>query len=167
MGPKFFANCRSSKFSMALMRGRCGADDSRRRRGYEALAQSLGHDEIGHVIERERIFEPVFGELARAEHCARIVDQDIDTGLRSRDFGGDPLHFRDARQIGIMDRMGKAGRCLAKPRQRPVAARSVSRHKDDPGAHFRELFGSDLSDAGGASTFLHVRLSILQDTTVR
>ena len=23
--------------------------------------------------------------------------------------------------------------------------------KDDPGAHFRELFGSDLSDAGGAS----------------
>jgi hypothetical protein len=48
------------------MRGRCGADDSRRRRGYEARAQSLGHDEIGHVIEREHSFEPVFGELARA-----------------------------------------------------------------------------------------------------
>ena len=38
-----------------------------------------------------------------------------------------------------------------KPRQRPLAARSVSRQKNDPGAHFRELFGSDLSDAGGAS----------------
>ena len=52
-------------------------------------------------------------------------------------------HFRDARQIGIMDRMGKAGRFLAKPRQRSLAARSGSRHKDDPGAHLRELFGSD------------------------
>src|SRR6202030_4597875 len=50
-----------------------------------------------------------------------------------------------------MDRVGEAGRFLAKPRQRPLAARSVSRHKDDPGAHFRELFGSDLSDAGGGS----------------
>jgi hypothetical protein len=102
-------------------------------------------------LSRERGFEPVFGELARAEHRARIVDQDIDTGLRFGDFGGDPRHFRDARQTGIMDRMGKAGRFLAKPRQRPLAARSVSRHKNDPGAHFRELFGSDLSDAGGAS----------------
>src|SRR6202040_4262382 len=94
------------------MRGRCGADDSRRRQGYEALVQSLGHHEIGHVIERERSFEPVFGELARAEHCARIVDQDIDTGLRFGDFGGDPLHFRDAREIGIMNRVGKAGRAV-------------------------------------------------------
>jgi hypothetical protein len=34
---------------------------------------------------------------------------------------------------------------------RSLAARSVSRQKNDPGAHFRELFGSDLSDAGGAS----------------
>jgi hypothetical protein len=76
----------------------------------------LGHDDIGHVIERERIFEPILGELAGGEHGARIVDQDIDTGLRFGDFGGDPLHFRDARQIGIMDRMGKAGRFLAKPR---------------------------------------------------
>ena len=50
-----------------------------------------------------------------------------------------------------MDRMGKAGRFLAKPRQGPLAARSVSRHKNDPGAHFRELFGSNLSDAGGVS----------------
>jgi hypothetical protein len=50
-----------------------------------------------------------------------------------------------------MNRVGKAGRFLAKPRQRPLAARSVSRHKNDPGAHFRELFGSNLSDAGGAS----------------
>ena len=51
-----------------------------------------------------------------------------------------------------MDRMGKAGRYLAKPRQGLLAARTVSRHKDDPGAHFRELYGSDLSDAGGASS---------------
>ena len=45
-----------------------------------------------------------------------------------------------------MDRMGKAECFLAKPRQRPLAARSFSRHKDDPGAHFRELVASDLSD---------------------
>ena len=67
------------------------------------------------------------------------------------DFGGDPLHFRDARQIGIMDRMGKAGCFLAKPRQRSLAARSVSRHQNDPSAHLGELFGSNPSDAGGAS----------------
>jgi uncharacterized cupin superfamily protein len=48
----------------------------------------------------------------RAEHCARIVDQDIDTGLRFGDFGGDPLHFRDEREIGIMNRVGKAGRAV-------------------------------------------------------
>jgi hypothetical protein len=51
----------------------------------------------------------------------------------------------------MMNRVGKAGRFIAKPRQGPLAARSVSRHKNDPGAHFRKLFGSDLSDAGRAS----------------
>ena len=71
------------------------------------------------MIERERIFEPTLGELAGGEHGARIVDQDIDTGLRFGDFGGNPLHFRNARQIGIMDRMGKAGRFLGKPLQGP------------------------------------------------
>jgi len=103
------------------------------------------------VIERERKFEPILGELAGGEHGARIVDQDIDTGLRFGDFGGDPLHFRNARQIGIMDRMGKAGRFFGKPLQGPLTARSVSRHQNDPSAHLGELFGSDPSDAGGAS----------------
>ena len=45
----------------ALMRGRCGADDPRRRRGH--VAQSPGRDEIGHVIERKRGFEPILGLL--------------------------------------------------------------------------------------------------------
>jgi hypothetical protein len=50
-----------------------------------------------------------------------------------------------------MDRMGKAGRYLAKPRQGLLAARSVSRHKDDPGAHFREFSGGGFSNARSAS----------------
>jgi hypothetical protein len=46
-------------------------------------------------------------DFARARRC------------QNANFGGDPLHFRDARQIGIMNRVGMAGRFLAKPRQRP------------------------------------------------
>ena len=45
----------------ALMRGRCGADDPRRRRGH--VAQSPGRDEIGHVVERKRGLEPILGLL--------------------------------------------------------------------------------------------------------
>jgi hypothetical protein len=55
------------------------------------------------------------------------------------------LHFRDARQIGIMNRVDKAERFLAKPRQRPVAARSLSRHKDDPGRPFSASFSAATS----------------------
>jgi hypothetical protein len=32
------------------------------------------------MIERERKFEPILGELAGGEHGAGIVDQDVDTG---------------------------------------------------------------------------------------
>ena len=32
-----------------------------------SLAQSLRHNKIGHVIEREGIFEPIVGELSSAE----------------------------------------------------------------------------------------------------
>src|SRR5208282_1265802 len=99
------------------MRTRRGVDDTRGRRGLEPFAQTFGDHEIGHVVQREGIFEPIPGELPAAEHSPRIVDQDVNARLTSGDLSGHALHLWDARQIGVMDRVGEAGCPFAKPRQ--------------------------------------------------
>jgi hypothetical protein len=91
MAPKLSVNCKSSNSNEAPW---CAADavlTTRAGAGHKALAQSLRHDKISHMIERERKFEPILGELAGGEHGAGIVDQDVDTGFRFCDFGCDPL----------------------------------------------------------------------------
>jgi len=53
---------------------------------------------------------------AAAEHGSRVIDQDVDARLLVGDFGGHAFHLRNARQIGVMDRVAKAWRPLVKPR---------------------------------------------------
>jgi hypothetical protein len=108
--------------SGSLMRGRSCADDARRRRRQEPFAQPLGDNKIRHVIQREGIFQPVLGELAVGEHCPRVIDQDVDARLLAGDFGGHTLHFRDAGQIGVMNRVGEVWCFCAKPREAHLSA---------------------------------------------
>src|SRR5260370_39446558 len=42
--------------------------------GSKPLAQTLGYNKIGHVVERESVFKPILGDLARREPCARVID---------------------------------------------------------------------------------------------
>jgi hypothetical protein len=63
----------------ALMRGRCGADDPRRRRGH--VAQSPGRDEIGHVIERKCGFEPILGLSVLAFSARRAGPRSLATSV--------------------------------------------------------------------------------------
>jgi hypothetical protein len=99
------------------MRARSRVDDTRRRGSLEPFAQPFGDDEIGHVVQRECLFEPVLREPAAAEHGSRVIDQDVDARLLAGDFGGHALHLGDLRQIGVMDRVGEAGRAFLKPPQ--------------------------------------------------
>src|SRR3984893_3595091 len=98
-------------------------DTPSRCRGHEAFAQFLRHDKISHMIERERKFEPVLGKSAAGEQGSRVIDQDVNAPLLVGDFGGSALHLGHARQIGVINRMTKVWRPLAKPRQSRLSAR--------------------------------------------
>src|SRR6478736_8714903 len=50
-----------------LMRCRGCTDDACRSGGQKSLAQSLRHNKIGHVIEREGIFDPIVRGSSSAE----------------------------------------------------------------------------------------------------
>ena len=76
-----------TKYSRSLLPG---VASSRSRR-------TCGHDEIRHVIQRERALKAVFSKLALAEHRTRIVHQDVDTGFGSGDLFCDSFHFGQAR----------------------------------------------------------------------
>jgi coenzyme F420-reducing hydrogenase beta subunit len=52
-----------------------------------------------------------------------VIDQGIDARLLVGDFGGHAFHLGNAREIGVMDRVAKAGRPLVKPRQGRLSAR--------------------------------------------
>src|SRR5262249_41429132 len=99
------------------MRGRSSVDDARRRGGEEPLAQPLGNDKVGHMVQCESAFETIFGESAAGENCSRVVDQYVNTRFLAGDFGGYALHFGDARQIGVIDRVCEAMRSFVKPRE--------------------------------------------------
>ena len=91
------------------MRGRSCADDARRRGGHEPFAQPFSDNKIRHVIQRESAFEVIFGKSAAGEHGSRVIDQDVNARLLGGDFGGHALHFRDAGQISVMNRVAKSG----------------------------------------------------------
>jgi hypothetical protein len=122
MGPKLLANCRSSKSSLALMRGRSCADDARRRGGQEPFAQPFSDNKIRHVIQRECAFEAIVSEPAAGEHRPRVIDQDIDARLLAGDFDRHALHLGDAGQIGVMDRVPEVWCFFVEPREGHLSA---------------------------------------------
>ena len=88
----------------------------------EPFAQPLGDNKIRHVIQHECAFEAIFGESAVGEHCPRVIDQDVDARFLAGDFGGHTLHFRDAGQIGVMNRVGEVWCFFVKPREGHLSA---------------------------------------------
>jgi ribulose-phosphate 3-epimerase len=69
-----------------------GVDDAGGRRRNEASTQAMREHEIAHVIECEGPLEPLRGKQAAPEHCAGVVEKDIDARLGGGDLGPDLLH---------------------------------------------------------------------------
>jgi hypothetical protein len=124
------------------MRIRSGGNDARA--GLQLRQQHVRHDKIRHVIGGEGLFQTVFGDLARVEQRARIVHQHVDLRF-SGQLVRQPLHLRDARQIGEVDGVGRAGKFL----QRRVGTRAVTRHQNDARTLLRKTDSRDLADTGG------------------
>jgi hypothetical protein len=52
----------------------------------------------------------------------RVIDQDVDARFLAGDFGGHTLHFRDAGQIGVMNRVCEVWCFFVKPREGHLSA---------------------------------------------
>jgi len=58
------------------------ANDACWRWGYESLAQTLCHNKIRHVVERESAFKPILSDLAHGEQRACVVEATEIAGLK-------------------------------------------------------------------------------------
>jgi|ERR1700677_241225 hypothetical protein len=61
------------------------------------------HDEVRQVVQRERQFQTIFGELAGTENCTCVIDQNVDPWFGRCNLSRDALHFTDSRKIGVKD----------------------------------------------------------------
>ncbi len=134
----------------ALVRVRGGRDDARP--GLQLRQQQVGDGEIGHVVEGERLLQPIGGFAAPVEQRPGIVDQHVDPR-----FGGNlarhALLFRQQRQVGQMGNMFAGVVGLLQFRHGGVGAGPVPGGEDNAGALLRQPDGSDFADAGSGAGY--------------
>ena len=78
------------------------------RRLQQCREQQLGQERMPHMVRPELQLVPFLGEAVRCHHHARVVDQDIETGLareKGRCGGGDGREGREV-QGEVLDRGG-------------------------------------------------------------
>jgi hypothetical protein len=74
--------------------------------GHESVDEQVGEQERCEVVERERVLEPVGGDVPRVPEAPDVVDQDVQAGKGGEDVGGEPAHLRLGRHVRDEDLHG-------------------------------------------------------------
>jgi hypothetical protein len=133
------------------VRIRSNINHTRRSGSAETLAQAVRQHKVCEVIGGEGQLETVWSNLPRAKERAGIIDKHINPRLCCGNLGGETLHFRQAREIGIVNRVVNAGRNFAQACQFRLTACLVACDKHHPRAHGGQFFCRYLANTRGCA----------------
>jgi hypothetical protein len=80
-----------------------------------------------------------------------VVDQNVDFRLRARNLSCHAADVGKAREFGIMDGMGNAGRSSIQLGEHCIPEGPVARDQDQPRAQSGQALSRDFANSGGGS----------------
>ncbi len=103
------------------------------------------------MVRGEGQFQSIARHLPSIEERAGIVDQNVDSRFRGRNFRGYPFHLLQERKIGVINAMIDARGGLAPSRQSRFATSGIARNPDDASSHCSHFIGGHGSNTRGRS----------------